>query len=282
MFQWGMGVTKYWRLTGARCQSLCFFCGSLELDSLLQPHRPQISRCNQIFWVFNSTTQPQEVSVRVKTHWKHTHIHIPGHVTSRLAVLTHTHTSTFTHKVQVSAVETAIGAVLPVGFILFFTVSVFHIYIPRCIHLLSLQSLGGTVLSFRPPPRMAASFPLSTLALSSQRAGQRCHVPPLAFRKHKLASPGAGASADQLTSCWQACASRRRRRTLPRRKLTWTWSNSLAEETLHVPSVPAALAGGVYSWKKKNSWTIFICVSSSFDDISNACFISHESARPHI
>lgn len=69
----------------------------------------------------------------------------------------HTHTGSFTHKVQVSASRTAIGAVLPIGFILFslfFTMSLFHIYIPRCIHLLSIQSLAGTVLSFHPPSIM--------------------------------------------------------------------------------------------------------------------------------
>lgn len=57
---------------------------------------------------------------------------------------------------QVSASRTAIGAVLPIGFNLFslcVTMSTFHIYVPRCDQLPSIQSLAGTGLSFHPPLR---------------------------------------------------------------------------------------------------------------------------------
>lgn len=90
------------------------------------------------------------------------------HTTYRLAVLTHTRKRTFTHKVQVSASRTAIGAVLPIGFNLFslcVAMSTFHIYVPRCNQLLSVQSVAGTVLSFHPPLRMIGRWrpSLSTL-----------------------------------------------------------------------------------------------------------------------
>lgn len=90
--------------------------------------------------------------------------------------------------------------------------------------------------------RMAVSV-LLLPAASKQVKVKSCLFP----QKHKSALPGVGRWPDQLTSGWQACASKRRRRTFPRRKLTWTWSKSVGEDTVHVPSSPAALAGGVYS-----------------------------------
>lgn len=39
---------------------------------------------------------------------------------------------------------------------------------------------------------------------------------------------------NQLMLCWHTGALAKKRRTFPRRKLTWTWKSSDAEDTLHV------------------------------------------------
>ena len=121
----------------------------LEIFCLSQLPRPQISRCNQYFLCVSLESD------------------VYTHTTYRPAVLTHTHRSTFNHKVQVSASRTAIGAVLSMGFILLslcLSMSTFSIYIPRCRHLLSMQNVAGTVLFFHPPPyaRMAVILTLSS------------------------------------------------------------------------------------------------------------------------
>ena len=59
---------------------------------------------------------------------------------------------------------------------------------------------------------------------------------------------------NQLTPWWQAGALDSRRRTLPRRKLTWTWSSSEAVDTRHVSSARSA-PGVVNSWNKKEKAT---------------------------
>lgn len=117
----------YWKWTPCRNLTVLQFPGAIN-----------------IFWVFHS------IGVKLTGNIHTTH-------TFKLAVLTHTHKSPSTHKVQESASRTAIGAVLPTGLILVslcFTMSMFHILIPRCNHLLSIQSLAGTVLSFQLPPLM--------------------------------------------------------------------------------------------------------------------------------
>lgn len=134
--------------------------------------------------------------------------------------------------------------------LVFVTVSMSHIYFPRCVHLLSIQSVAETVLSFqlflcmRRLLRLSHSTPLPAA----------CRLTSVTFLllplETQISSPGMGRSVDQLTSGLHACALERRRCTLPRRKLTWTWSRSVAKDTLHVPSRSVAFAGGVNSWKR--------------------------------
>lgn len=159
-----------------------------------------------------------------------------------------THTFTSTQKVQERACRTAIGAVLSIGICLVgvcYNTFTRHIYIPWRSHLLSIQSLAGTILSLHPlyiwgPVLYCIQLPLCRLSSSTT-----------CLWRHKVLGLGVSQSAVQLTSCLHGCASLRRRCTLPRRKLWWTWSSSAAEDTVHVPSIPTVLAGGVYSWK----WT---------------------------
>lgn len=111
---------------------------------------------------------------------------------------------------------------------------------------------SGSFASRRTVPSLSLSVRtvrfLSSRHVLQADCGSVASCPSFAFRKHKLSFPRSGnVSRHQLTSCWQGCASRRMRRTLPRRKLMWTWSSSVAVDTRHVPSISAALAGGVNS-----------------------------------
>lgn len=164
MVLWGTAE----KVKGVRPHSFFLFAVVLEIDALLQPH----SLSFQVQSVFTLCfTLERWVSLVKLTGNRHIHTTC----TLRLSVLTHPHKSTSTHKVQESASRNATGAVLPKGIILVsvcFTMSMNHIYIPRCSHLLSIQSLAGTVLSFQPPPWMwgLLSFSFHT-ASSSQRTG---------------------------------------------------------------------------------------------------------------
>lgn len=136
-----------------------------------------LSGCSTLFFTLQSWVQGQ-------AHWK-THRNTATHHTQTFSL------NTFTHKVQVSASRTAIGAVLPIDVIVFrLFFSKFHIYISRYIHLLSVQGLAGTVLSPSSSfhsVRKTTLFFLPTLPWAAST--QVSDVPPLASWKHKWSSP---------------------------------------------------------------------------------------------
>lgn len=110
-------------------------CGVTNLTGL------KIPGAINTLWVFNSIFHSTELSAGSNSLAAR-HRNTATHHTQTFSL------NTFTHKVQVSASRTAIGAVLPIDVIVFrLFFSKFHIYISRYIHLLSVQGLAGTVLS---------------------------------------------------------------------------------------------------------------------------------------
>lgn len=178
-------------------------------------------------WGFSSYVSQHKKWVQGHNPWKLRRTQIRLHITRRLSVSTHSHT-----KCKWVPVE----QLLEQCFLLAYSCSVSSLLrwvYPLPIIFLSL--CGGRLIS------------LSVhTALGSWSAGQPC---PSTWRHKWSSPPRVGAYVDQLTP-WQACASARRRCTFPRRKLTWTWSNSVVEDTVHVPAIPSRLAGGTYSWKE--------------------------------
>lgn len=180
---------------------------------------------------FSSYVSQHKKWVQGHNPWKLRRTQIRLHITRRLSVSTHSHT-----KCKWVPVEQLLEQCFLLAYSRSVSSSLRWVY-PLPIIFLSL--CGGRLhQSFCPHCpgqlvcRSAVSLHLKTQVIS----------PP----------PRVGAYVDQLTP-WQACASARRRCTFPRRKLTWTWSNSVVEDTVHVPAIPSRLAGGTYSWKENKN-----------------------------
>lgn len=136
-----------------------------------------------MFLVFHSTIYYKEVRVGVKLTGN-THAHTQTHTHIRHADW-NSHTQKFIHKVQESAVEQLLEQCFPKASVWSVCASpcpCVTTSCPRCSHLLSIQSLAGTILSFQFSPLtwgcLYLYFYLHT-ASSSQCAGQQCKIPCL-------------------------------------------------------------------------------------------------------
>lgn len=181
----------------------------------------------QELWVFSSFFLRHKKWAQGYNPWKLRRTQIQLHIARRLSISTHSHTKC---------------KWVPVDQLL-----------EQCFLLASSCSVSSSL-------RWVYPLPSNVLSLCGGRLHQSfCPLCPgklvcksavsLRLNTQVILPPKVGAYVDQLMP-WQACASARRRCTFPRRKLMWTWSSAVVEDTLQVPAIASGLAGGTYSWKE--------------------------------